>query len=105
VVAAGQGPQIAAGRVELDRALALGGCGPYVFQAAIASLHAEMPCDWAQIAALYGELMAPTQRGAPRRIRGFEVPARRRQPARPPNDNDRRAVRALLRVGAAIRCR
>ncbi len=48
--------QIAAGRVELDRALALGGRGPYVLQAAIASLHAETPCDWAQIAALYGEL-------------------------------------------------
>ncbi len=48
--------QIAKGRVELDRALALGGRGPYVLQAAIASLHAETPCDWAQIAALYGEL-------------------------------------------------
>jgi RNA polymerase sigma-70 factor, ECF subfamily len=39
--------QIAAGRAELDRALALGGRGPYVLQAAIASLHAEVPCDWA----------------------------------------------------------
>jgi RNA polymerase sigma-70 factor, ECF subfamily len=48
--------QIAHGRAELDRALALGGRGPYVLQAAIASLHAEMPCDWAQIAHLYGEL-------------------------------------------------
>jgi RNA polymerase sigma-70 factor, ECF subfamily len=48
--------QIAAGRAELDRALALGGRGPYVLQAAIASLHAETPCDWAQIAELYGEL-------------------------------------------------
>jgi RNA polymerase sigma-70 factor (ECF subfamily) len=48
--------QIAAGRSELDRALALGGRGPHVLQAAIASLHAEAPCDWAQIAALYGEL-------------------------------------------------
>jgi RNA polymerase sigma-70 factor (ECF subfamily) len=48
--------QIAAGRVELDRALNLGGRGPYVLQAAIASSHAEMPCDWAQIASLYGEL-------------------------------------------------
>ncbi|HLI57235.1 MAG TPA: sigma-70 family RNA polymerase sigma factor [Actinomycetota bacterium] len=48
--------QIAAGRAELDRALALHGRGPYVLQAAIASLHAEAPCDWAQIAALYGEL-------------------------------------------------
>jgi RNA polymerase sigma-70 factor (ECF subfamily) len=48
--------QIADGRAELDRAIALGGRGPYVLQAAIASLHAETPCDWAQIAALYGEL-------------------------------------------------
>jgi RNA polymerase sigma-70 factor (ECF subfamily) len=48
--------QITAGRAELDRALALHGGGPYVLQAAIASLHAEDPCDWPQIAALYGEL-------------------------------------------------
>ncbi|MGR6316993.1 RNA polymerase sigma factor [Micromonospora soli] len=48
--------QIARGRAELDHAIALGGRGPYVLQAAIASLHAETPCDWAQIAALYGEL-------------------------------------------------
>ena len=47
---------IAAGRAELDRALALRGGGPYVIQAAIASLHAAEPRDWAQIAALYGEL-------------------------------------------------
>ena len=48
--------QIAAGRSVLDRALALRGGGPYVVQAAIASLHADEPRDWAQIAALYGEL-------------------------------------------------
>jgi RNA polymerase sigma-70 factor, ECF subfamily len=48
--------EIVRGRAELDRALALGGRGPYVLQAAIASLHAETPCDWAQIAALYGDL-------------------------------------------------
>ena len=48
--------QIAAGRNALDRALALRGRGPYVLQAAIASLHAEEPHDWPQIAALYGEL-------------------------------------------------
>ncbi len=48
--------QIADGRVALDRALALRGRGPYVVQAAIASLHADEPRDWAQIAALYGEL-------------------------------------------------
>jgi RNA polymerase sigma-70 factor, ECF subfamily len=48
--------QISEGRSVLDRALALRGRGPYVLQAAIASLHADEPRDWAQIAALYGEL-------------------------------------------------
>jgi len=48
--------QIAEGRAVLDRALALRGHGPYVVQAAIASLHAEQERDWPQIAALYGEL-------------------------------------------------
>jgi RNA polymerase sigma-70 factor (ECF subfamily) len=48
--------QIALGRAVLDRAIALHGRGPYVLQAAIASLHAEDPRDWTQIAALYGEL-------------------------------------------------
>jgi RNA polymerase sigma-70 factor, ECF subfamily len=48
--------QIAEGRAALDRALALGGRGPYVVQAAIASLHADEPHDWPQLAALYGEL-------------------------------------------------
>jgi RNA polymerase sigma-70 factor (ECF subfamily) len=48
--------QIADGRRVLDRALALHGRGPYVIQAAIASLHAEQRPDWAEIAALYGEL-------------------------------------------------
>jgi RNA polymerase sigma-70 factor (ECF subfamily) len=48
--------RIAEGRAVLDRALALHGRGPYVVQAAIASLHADERRDWAQIAALYGEL-------------------------------------------------
>jgi RNA polymerase sigma-70 factor, ECF subfamily len=48
--------RIAEGRAVLDRALALRGRGPYVVQAAIASLHAGEPRDWSQIAALYGEL-------------------------------------------------
>jgi RNA polymerase sigma-70 factor (ECF subfamily) len=48
--------QIAKGRAKLDRALALGGRGPYVLQAALAALHVEDPPDWPQIAALYGEL-------------------------------------------------
>jgi RNA polymerase sigma-70 factor (ECF subfamily) len=52
--------QIAAGQAELDRALALGGRGPYVVQAALAALHSEDPQDWPQIAALYGELARMT---------------------------------------------
>jgi RNA polymerase sigma-70 factor, ECF subfamily len=48
--------QIAEGRRSLDRALGLGGRGPYVLQAAIASLHVDEPRDWVEIAALYGEL-------------------------------------------------
>jgi RNA polymerase sigma-70 factor, ECF subfamily len=48
--------QVAEGRAALDRALALAGRGPYVLQAAIAALHADDPQDWAQLAALYGEL-------------------------------------------------
>jgi RNA polymerase sigma-70 factor, ECF subfamily len=53
--------QIADGRTTLDRALALGGRGPYVVQAAIASLHADEPRDLPQIAALYGELARITE--------------------------------------------
>ena len=52
--------QIEDGRTVLDRALALHGHGPYVVQAAIASLHADRPRDWPQIAALYGELSRQT---------------------------------------------
>ena len=52
--------QIAEGRAALDRALALGGRGPYLLQAAIASLHVDEPPDWPQIAALYGELVRLT---------------------------------------------
>jgi predicted RNA polymerase sigma factor len=48
--------QIAAGRASLDRALALRSRGPYVVQAAIASLQAEPELDWPQIASLYREL-------------------------------------------------
>jgi RNA polymerase sigma-70 factor, ECF subfamily len=48
--------QIEQGRVQLDRALALAGGGPYVLQAALASLHADDPQDWPQIALLYGRL-------------------------------------------------
>jgi RNA polymerase sigma-70 factor (ECF subfamily) len=52
--------EIDLGRRALDRALALQGRGPYVIQAAIASLHIDEPRDWAQIAALYGELVRLT---------------------------------------------
>jgi RNA polymerase sigma-70 factor, ECF subfamily len=52
--------QIAAGRAALDRAIALGGRGPYVLQAAIGSLHSEERQDWPQLAALYGELARHT---------------------------------------------
>lgn len=52
--------EIAEGRAALDRVLALLGRGPYVVQAAIASLHCEEACDWAEIAALYGELVRLT---------------------------------------------
>jgi RNA polymerase sigma-70 factor, ECF subfamily len=48
--------QIAEGRAMLDLGLALRGRGPYVVQAAIASLHVDEPRDLPQIAALYGEL-------------------------------------------------
>jgi RNA polymerase sigma-70 factor (ECF subfamily) len=48
--------QIARGRDALDRAFELGGRGPYVVQAAIASRHADEPRDWRHIAVLYGEL-------------------------------------------------
>jgi RNA polymerase sigma-70 factor, ECF subfamily len=52
--------QVAEGRRALDRALGLGGRGPYLVQAAIASLHAAHPRDWARIATLYGELVSLT---------------------------------------------
>jgi len=52
--------KIAAGRDSLERALALRGRGSYVLQAAIASLHADEPTDWHEIAALYTELIRVT---------------------------------------------
>ncbi len=47
---------IAAGRTALERALALRGRGPYLLQAAIASLQTEQRIDWNEVAALYGQL-------------------------------------------------
>jgi RNA polymerase sigma-70 factor (ECF subfamily) len=52
--------QIAEGQAVLARALSMLGRGPYVLQAAIASLHVDEPQDWPQIAALYGELARVT---------------------------------------------
>ena len=49
-------PQIAAGRAVLDRAIALGGRGAYVIQAAIASLQTADLIDWPQVAELYRRL-------------------------------------------------
>jgi RNA polymerase sigma-70 factor, ECF subfamily len=64
------GQKIEEGRAVLDRALALrghgaggagGAGGPYILQAAIASLHVDEPRDWPQIAALYMELARLTE--------------------------------------------
>jgi RNA polymerase sigma-70 factor (ECF subfamily) len=49
--------EIVAGRT----ALALRGRGPYVLQAAIASLQAEERIDWNEVAALYGQLAQITR--------------------------------------------
>ena len=53
--------QIAQARDLLERAIALRGRGPYVLQAAIASLQTEHHIDWQQVAALYGELARITR--------------------------------------------
>jgi RNA polymerase sigma-70 factor, ECF subfamily len=52
--------QIEAGRAVLDRAVALGGRGPYVIQAAIASLQTAERIDWPQVAELYRRLAGLT---------------------------------------------
>jgi RNA polymerase sigma-70 factor (ECF subfamily) len=52
--------QVQDGRAVLDRGLALRGRGQYVLQAAVASLQLETQPDWAQIVALYSELVAIT---------------------------------------------
>ena len=48
--------EIDEGRRVLERGIALRGSGPYLLQAAIASLHADPVVDWAEVAALYGRL-------------------------------------------------
>ncbi len=50
-------PRIEEGMRMLDRALVLRTPGPYQLQAAIAALHTQPQTDWAQIAALYTELV------------------------------------------------
>ena len=52
--------EVDAGKAALDRALALRRPGPYQIQAAIAALHTEPQTDWAQISALYTELLRHT---------------------------------------------
>ena len=52
--------QLAAGRAALDRAIALGGRGAYVVQAAIASLQTRERIDWPQVAELYRRLVELT---------------------------------------------
>jgi RNA polymerase sigma-70 factor (ECF subfamily) len=52
--------KIAAGREALERAIALRGRGPYVLQAAIASLHAEPTIDWHEVVLLYDRLLELT---------------------------------------------
>ena len=52
--------QITAGRAALDRAVALGGRGAYVIQAAIASLQAAERIDWPQVAEMYRRLAGLT---------------------------------------------
>ncbi len=49
--------QIAMGRAALDRAIALGGRGAYVVQAAIASLQTRERIDWVQVAEMYRRLV------------------------------------------------
>ena len=51
---------IAEGRAALDRALYFRGSGPYVLQAAIASLQTAEALDWAEVAALYAQLVRLT---------------------------------------------
>jgi RNA polymerase sigma-70 factor (ECF subfamily) len=53
--------EIAAGRLALERAIALHGRGRYVLEAAIASLQADPDIDWHEVAALYAQLYELTR--------------------------------------------
>ena len=48
--------EVERGREQLGRAIALGGRGPYVVQAAIAGQHTNTPPDWRHLVVLYREL-------------------------------------------------
>jgi RNA polymerase sigma-70 factor, ECF subfamily len=65
--------QIGRGRAAFDRALALGGRGAYVVQAAIALAHVQEPRDWTHIAVLYGELARLTDSPVVELSRGVAV--------------------------------
>ncbi len=52
--------QISEARATLDMAIAFMGRGPYVLQAAIASLQSDEQVDWNEVASLYGELVRIT---------------------------------------------
>jgi RNA polymerase sigma-70 factor (ECF subfamily) len=54
------GAQIGEGKAVLDRAIALGGHGSYVVQAAIAALQTQESVDWSQVADLYRRLVELT---------------------------------------------
>jgi RNA polymerase sigma-70 factor, ECF subfamily len=54
-------PEIDSGREQLERAIALRGRGPYVLQAAIASLQAEEEIDWPEVVKLYERLAEITR--------------------------------------------
>ncbi len=53
--------EIVAGRTALELALALRGRGPYVLQAAIASLQTEERIDWNEVASLHDQLAQTTR--------------------------------------------
>jgi RNA polymerase sigma-70 factor (ECF subfamily) len=53
--------ELARGRAELERAIALRGRGAYVLQAAIASLQTEEDVDWNEVAQLYERLAELTR--------------------------------------------
>jgi RNA polymerase sigma-70 factor (ECF subfamily) len=53
--------ELAAGRELIDQAIALRGRGPYLLQAAIASLQSDESIDWPEVVELYGRLAEITR--------------------------------------------